>query len=119
MHSLQLLAQAENKNCTRSWMRSLAVRLISEKNKPALRRPEKRRKTALVCWFAENCQELLIPARPVLTIPILPAIPSHPGEQPAFDKNFDGDEPWLDVELSDSTEGHEDEYLYGFTEEQT
>jgi hypothetical protein len=113
IQSLELLAEIENKNCTRSWMKALATKSISEKAKPALGRQEQRQKMPLVCSFAENCQELLIPARPVLTIPILPMIPNQAGDRAAFDDHFDGNEPWLDVELSDSTEANEDDYLCG------
>jgi hypothetical protein len=62
--SLRMLAQRDggitaSGGVAHKWLRDLARWVIAENHKPELEREDQRRKNALICWFAENCQDVI------------------------------------------------------------
>jgi hypothetical protein len=106
--SLESLARLDEARPTREWMKNLANRLIDKKNKPPLGRLEKRRKVALICWFAENCQEIMIPRPFVL---VRPQILTPNPTTSTFDGPFEEKDPCPQLDLSDSPDTNEDEFI--------
>jgi hypothetical protein len=58
--ALDLIITAAHQKGTRDVLQGMAERLIQERRIRPLDRLARRKKQALVCWFCENCPDLLV-----------------------------------------------------------
>jgi hypothetical protein len=115
MHrSLELLANRQGAKATRKWLGDMAKRLVREKNKQEVDRQAKRRRNALICWFAEHCPEIAreFPPPPripnPLPVPILPRAPVCAIARSAFGDDPGFGDDWVDPDFSEDADENED-----------
>jgi hypothetical protein len=113
---LETLARREGRTVTKSWLTEVAEQFIANHNKPRLKRSDKRNKTSLLCWFAENCQNLpeeFPPApeirRQTFVVPLLH--PTFPVQGSAFADCIDYGKDEIDPDLKEDLEMDDDTLL--------
>jgi hypothetical protein len=90
--ALEARARRSGTECTMAFLKDLASYLVQTKGKQKPDRLASRKKIALICWFCENCQELILNDQEDITRPLSEDLALENDIESEQDVNWEPDE---------------------------